>query len=88
MVPSFCLPPKSFWTWKTFKKDTRAAFDEILKKFEDDEWDMAFVYYEAVDAIGTVFYLWSISQCFVIFFIFIFLFLFITCFRSCIWQRD
>jgi len=54
MVPTYCVPSKSFWTWKNVKQDTMEALNEILDHFVENDWDLALVYYEPVDAIGTV----------------------------------
>lgn len=51
-TPSLCIEYQSFWTWPTIKNDTIDAIDEILDNFQNDEWGLALIYYEAVDASG------------------------------------
>ncbi|XP_074603685.1 glycerophosphocholine cholinephosphodiesterase ENPP6-like [Brevipalpus obovatus] len=53
--PTLCLEYQSFWTWPNVKNDTMEAIDEILDNFESDEWQLALIYYEAVDATGHAF---------------------------------
>uniref|UniRef100_T1K1S1 glycerophosphocholine cholinephosphodiesterase n=1 Tax=Tetranychus urticae TaxID=32264 RepID=T1K1S1_TETUR len=51
-TPSMCLEYQSYWTWPTVQNDTLDACDEILDNFEKDDWGLALVYFEAVDANG------------------------------------
>ncbi|RWS22215.1 ectonucleotide pyrophosphatase/phosphodiesterase family member 6-like isoform X4, partial [Leptotrombidium deliense] len=51
-TPTYCAEYQSYWTWPKVKEDTIDALHEILDNFESDEWQLALVYYEAIDATG------------------------------------
>lgn len=53
--PTFCNEYQTYWTWPDPAADAIDAFGEILDNFEKDEWRLAMVYYEAVDALGHAF---------------------------------
>jgi len=52
VTPTYCLEYQSYWTWPKPKEDTIDALKEILDNFQRNEWQLALVYYEAVDATG------------------------------------
>ncbi|RWS11085.1 AP-3 complex subunit sigma-like protein, partial [Dinothrombium tinctorium] len=52
MTPTHCSHYQPYWTWPKPKEDTIEAMHTILESFEYDEWQLALVYYEAVDAVG------------------------------------
>ena len=51
-TPSYCAEYQSYWTWPKPKEDTKDALVEILDNFQRNEWQLALLYYEAVDATG------------------------------------
>ena len=51
-TPTYCLEYQSYWTWPKPKSDTIEALKEILHNFKTNEWQLALLYYEAIDATG------------------------------------
>lgn len=53
--PTLCLEYQSYWTWPKPNEDTLDALNEILDNFQNEDWRLGLVYYEAVDAMGHAF---------------------------------
>lgn len=52
VLPTHCLEYQSYWSWPNPKADTIDALMEILDNFKSNEWQLALLYYEAIDATG------------------------------------
>ncbi|XP_023227339.1 ectonucleotide pyrophosphatase/phosphodiesterase family member 6-like [Centruroides sculpturatus] len=50
--PSFCREYENYWIWGKVNKDTKDALFKILDMFQNQDYGLGLVYYEAVDANG------------------------------------
>ena len=55
VTPTYCEEYQSYWTWPYVKEDTMEAINEIIDNFKANEWQLALLYYEAVDSTGHAF---------------------------------